>query len=116
LFERGACAEGLDVRDGIEDVFDPALPVLLDHGLGQDPVADARLQALRRAKVDPTSKQILEVALELHESEQPDGSVELDQLVHVAVLSRFVARDRAKESEMRHAEFRVQLGPLGSQR
>jgi len=56
------------------------------------------------------------VALEFHESEQPDGSVELDQEVHIAVLPRFIARDRAKESETRHAESRVQHGLLGSQR
>ena len=49
------------------------------HGLGQDPVSNARLQALRRAKVDAASKQTLEVVLEFHESEQPDGSIELDQ-------------------------------------
>ena len=81
---------------------------------GQDPVADARLQAPGRAKVDAAAKQVLEMALEFHEAEQPEGSVELDQQVHVAVLFRFVARDRAKESKTRHAEARVQHRLMGS--
>jgi hypothetical protein len=73
-------------------------------GLGQDSITNARFQTLRRAKIDAASKQILQVVLEFQEPEQPDGSVELDQQVHVAILARLVARDRAKKGETRHAE------------
>jgi len=86
------------------------------HSLSQDPVADTRLQALRCAEVDPASKQVLKVVLEFQEPEQPNGAIELDQQVNVATLARLVARDRAKEREMRHAEFRVQRALLGPKR
>jgi hypothetical protein len=84
------------------------------HRLSQDPVADARLQALRRAEVDSATKEILKMALKFHEPEQPDGSVELDQQVHVTVLSRFIACDRAKEGKTRHAEACAQHPLMGS--
>jgi hypothetical protein len=71
------------------------------HGLGQDSITNARFQTLRRAKVDAATKQILQVALEFQEPEQPCGSVELDQQIDVAILARLVARDRTKKSETR---------------
>jgi hypothetical protein len=86
------------------------------HCLGKDPIADAPLQALRRPQVDAAAEHILQTALELQKSKQPDGFVELHQQVHVAVLSCFVARDRSKEGEVSHAEAHVQSFLLGSKR
>jgi hypothetical protein len=85
------------------------------YGLGQDSIANARLETLRRAEIDPATKQTLQVTLEFQEPEQSDRSVELDQQVHVTILTRFIARDRTKECETRHAESRVQTSLLGLQ-
>jgi hypothetical protein len=78
LFERRVSYERLNFGDGIKDIWIRCCQILDDiHGLGEDPVAETRLQTPRRPKVDPAAEEILETALELHEPEQPDGSVKL---------------------------------------
>ncbi len=59
--------------------------------LAEDPVAELRLHRLAHDEVHAAAEDLFQPPLNPEEVEEPDGSVEVDEQVHVAVRCGFVA-------------------------
>lgn len=73
--------------------------------------AELALDGVLHDQVDRSAENALQLALHAEELEQPDGTVEFDQEIHVAARTGFTSRDGAKKLQGADAEV-IELGSV----
>jgi len=94
-------------------INDHSLQTLGDmDALSHHTLADARLEAVGRAQIHLAAQQRLEVILQGKQPEIPDGTVELDQQVHITRRGGLITGDRPKQRQRFDAVLALQFAAL----